>query len=109
MLRPALAAALLLSSPAFAAAECGALAALQQDPQAAYAKLAKDSLDYSWTMSWAFAVDDDQDDPGDWVHAGFDEVGTLNGDTVETAFIEEWYFVLDGQVHYYSNSKRLLP
>ena len=58
-------------------------------------------------MSWAFAVDDDQDDPGDWVHAGFDEVGTLNGDTVETAFIEEWYFVLDGQVHYYSNS--LLP
>ena len=42
MLRPALAAALLLSSPAFAAAECGALAALQQDPQAAYAKLAKD-------------------------------------------------------------------
>ena len=42
MLRPALAAALLLSSPAFAAAECGALAALQQDPQAAYTKLAKD-------------------------------------------------------------------
>ena len=42
MLRPALAAALLLSSPAFAAAECGALSALQQDPQAAYTKLAKD-------------------------------------------------------------------
>lgn len=73
------------------------------------AKLAQDTLDYSWTMMWAFAVDDDQDEPGDWVHAGFDEVGTLNGDTVETAFIEEWYFVLEGQVHAYSNSKRLLP
>lgn len=42
MLRPALAAALLLSSPAFAAAESGVLAALQQDPQAAYTKLAQD-------------------------------------------------------------------
>jgi len=42
MLRPALAAVLLLSSPAYVAAESGALAALQQDPQAAYTKLAQD-------------------------------------------------------------------
>ena len=43
MLRPALAAVLLLSSPVLASASSGALtAALQQDPQAAYQKLAKD-------------------------------------------------------------------
>ena len=42
MLRSALAAALLLSTPALAAASCGASLAVQQDPQAAYTKLAKD-------------------------------------------------------------------
>lgn len=72
-------------------------------------KLSKDTLDYSWTMMWAFSVDDDADAPGEWVHAGFDEVGTLRGDTVEKAVIEEWYMIQDDQVQYYSNSKRLKP
>lgn len=73
------------------------------------AKLGKDTLAFSWTMTWAYCVDDDVTEPGDWVHAGFDEIGTFNGDTIEKAFIEEWYFIREGQVHYYSNSKRLLP
>lgn len=72
-------------------------------------KLSKDTLDYSWKMMWAFSVDDDANAPGAWVHAGFDEVGTLEGDTVEKAVIEEWYMVQDDQVQYYSNSKRLTP
>ena len=83
-------------------------------------KLSKDTLDYSWNMMWAFSVDDDADAPGEWVHAGFDEVGTLEGDTVEKAVIEEWYMIQDDQVghkvdlfsskqQYYSNSKRLKP
>jgi hypothetical protein len=42
MLRPVLAAALLLTSPTFAVAGSDALVAVQQDPQAAYQKLAKD-------------------------------------------------------------------
>ena len=45
MLRSALAAALLLSGSAFAAADCGACVVSQQDPQAAYTKLAKDFAD----------------------------------------------------------------
>ena len=73
------------------------------------AKLAKDTLDYAWNMMWAFSVDDDADSPGDWVHAGFDEVGTFRGDTVEKAVIEEWYLIQDKKVQYYSNSKRLQP
>ena len=73
------------------------------------AKLANDTLNYAWNMMWAFSVDDDADSPGEWVHAGFDEVGTFRGDTVEKAVIEEWYFVQDKQVQYYSNSKRLQP
>ena len=60
-------------------------------------------------MMWAFSVDDDADAPGEWVHAGFDEVGTLKGDTVEKAVIEEWYMIQDDQIQYYSNSKRLKP
>lgn len=71
------------------------------------AKLAKDTLEYSWNMIWAFSVDDDANAPGDWVHAGFDEVGMLGGDTLETAVIEEWYLIQDEKVQYYSNSKRL--
>ena len=71
------------------------------------AKLAKDTLDYAWNMMWAFSVDDDANAAGEWVHAGFDEVGTLQGDTVEKAVIEEWYLVQDDKVQYYSNSKRL--
>ena len=55
-------------------------------------KLSKDTLDYSWKMMWAFSVDDDANAPGEWVHAGFDEVGILDGDTVEKAMIEEWYY-----------------
>ena len=54
-------------------------------------------------------MDDDANAPGEWVHAGFDEVGTLEGDTIEKAVIEEWYMVQDNQVQYYSNSKRLTP
>ena len=73
------------------------------------AKLSKDTLDYTWNMMWAFCVDDDANAPGEWVHAGFDEVGTLEGDTIEKAVIEEWYMVQDNQVQYYSNSKRLKP
>ena len=73
------------------------------------AKLAKDTLDYAWNMMWAFSVDDDANAAGEWVHAGFDEVGTLQGDTVEKAVIEEWYLVQDDKVQYYSNSKRLKP
>ena len=72
-------------------------------------KLDKDTLDYSWNMIWAYSVDDNQEEPGDWVHAGFDEVGTLEGDTIEKAVIEEWYFIQNGQVQYYSNTKRLTP
>ena len=45
MLRSVLAAALLLSGSAFAAADCGACVVSQQDPQAAYTKLAKDFAD----------------------------------------------------------------
>lgn len=72
-------------------------------------RLAKDTLDYSWNMIWAFCVDDDAASPGEWVHAGFDEVGTLNGDTIEQAVIEEWYLIQDMKVQRYSNSKRLQP
>jgi hypothetical protein len=74
-----------------------------------FEKLSKDTLDYSWKMMWAFSVDDDANASGEWVHAGFDEVGILDGDTVEKAMIEEWYMVQDNQVQYYSNSKRLKP
>jgi hypothetical protein len=70
------------------------------------AKLSGDTLDYSWNMIWAYCVDDDQEEPGDWVHAGFDEVGTFAGDTVEKVIIEEWYYIRDEKVQYYSNSKR---
>ena len=73
------------------------------------AKLSKDTLDYTWNMMWAFCVDDDANAPGEWVHAGFDEVGILEGDTIEKAVIEEWYMIQDNQVQYYSNSKRLTP
>ena len=70
-------------------------------------KLSKDTLDYSRKMMWVMSVDDDANASGEWVHAGFDEVGILDGDTVEKAMIEEWYMVQDNQVQYYSNSKRL--
>ena len=73
------------------------------------AKLSKDTLDYTWNMMWAFCVDDDANAPGEWVHAGFDEVGILEGDTIEKSVIEEWYLVQDYLVQYYSNSKRLTP
>ena len=66
-------------------------------------KLSKDTLDYSWNMMWAFSVDDDADAPGEWVHAGFDEVGTLEGDTVEKAVIEEWYMI-HGRVQWPSST-----
>ena len=59
----------------------------------------------NWTLEWAFCIDLDPSRGGDWVNAGF--TVDASGDKPKR-FINEWYFVKNGKIHRFNQSRRLL-
>ena len=43
-----------------------------EGPEAFIGRIMADTLDHDWTFNWAYAVDANLEEAGDWVHAGFD-------------------------------------
>ena len=70
-------------------------------------RIMADTLDNEWDFRWAYSLDANIEDPGDWVHAGFDVRATKNEEAVEHALYQEWYYIEDGKVSYWYNTKAI--
>ena len=70
----------------------------------------EDTLDNDWEFRWAYSVDDNvEDEPGDWVHAGFDVISSKDSVEIEHAWFQEWYYIEGGKVLYWYNMKGTRP
>ena len=70
-------------------------------------RIMEDTLDNEWDFRWAYSLDANIEEPGDWVHAGFDVRATKNEVAVEHAWYQEWYYIEDGKVSYWYNMKAI--
>ena len=70
-------------------------------------RIMEDTLDNEWDFRWAYSLDANIEEPGDWVHAGFDVRATKNEEAVEHAWYQEWYYIEDGKVSYWYNMKAI--
>ena len=62
----------------------------------------------NWKMDYAFAVDIAPGTGGEWVNAGFTvDVSDVKPDTSEE-FYNEWYYVINGKIHRWSQSKQII-
>ena len=78
-------------------------------PEAFIGRIMEDTLDHEWAFNWAYAVDANVNEPGDWVHAGFDVTSTQDSVLVEHAWFQEWYYIEGGKVLYWYNMKGIRP
>ena len=58
----------------------------------------------NWTMDGAFSIDLDPTKGGDWVNAWFTVEAT---DAKPKRSINEWYFILNGKIHQFSQSEQV--
>lgn len=72
-------------------------------------RIMEDTLDNQWEFRWAYAVDDNTEEPGEWVHAGFDVKSSQDSVLVEHAWYQEWYYIEEGKVLYWYNLKAIRP
>tara|TARA_B100000674_G_scaffold101584_1_gene73920 strand:- start:247 stop:726 length:480 start_codon:yes stop_codon:yes gene_type:complete len=75
-----------------------------------FLEIVKDQMQSSpgeqnWNLDWAFCIDLDPSSGGDWVNAAF--TVAASGDKPKR-HINEWYFVKDGKIHRFNQSRRLL-
>ena len=70
-------------------------------------RIMEDTLDSAWDFRWAYSIDANIEEPGDWVHAGFDVRSSKDGEPVEHAWFQEWYYIEDGKVSYWYNTKAI--
>jgi|TARA_B100000768_G_scaffold180424_1_gene200338 hypothetical protein len=70
-------------------------------------RIMEDTLDNEWDFQWAYSLDANVDEPGNWVHAGFDVHASQDGEPVEHAWYQEWYYIEDGKVSYWYNTKAI--
>jgi len=68
-------------------------------------RIMADTLDNEWEFRWAYSVDADTEKPGDWVQAGFEVNSSKDSVLVEQAWYHEWYYIEDGKVQYWYNTK----
>jgi len=59
----------------------------------------------AWTMDYAFAVDISPGEGGDWVNAGFTVEAS---DSEPERVINEWYYIKNGKIHNFLQSKRVI-
>ena len=59
----------------------------------------------NWTMDYAFCIDLDPTIGGDWVNAGFSVEASS---TKPKRNINEWYFVKNGKIHRFNQSKQVV-
>ena len=78
-------------------------------PEAFIGRIMEDTLDNDWDFRWAYSVDDNVEEPGDWVHAGFDVISSKDSVQVEHAWYQEWYYIEGGKVLYWYNMKGIRP
>ena len=75
-----------------------------------FLEIVKDQMQSSpgeqnWSLDWAFCIDLDPSTSGDWVNAAF--TAAASGDKPKR-HINEWYFVKEGKIHRFNQSRRLL-
>jgi hypothetical protein len=80
-----------------------------EGPEGFIGRIMADTLDHDWTFNWAYAVDANLEEAGDWVHAGFDVKTTQDSVLVEHAWFQEWYYIEGGKVLYWYNMKGTRP
>ena len=80
-----------------------------EGPQAFIGRIMEDTLDHQWDFRWAYSVDANTEEPGDWVHAGFDVKSYQDSVQIEHAWFQEWYYIEGGKVLYWYNMKGIRP